>query len=215
MREIESILRKEMQLAKEIAQRDYDEIILKNAEARMKVISSFLHKYEKTDLKSIYQEIHPFRKSLLSEVILSDEEYAKRWQCIAYTGKPFSNDESEIITERGERVRSKSEKIIADKLSALEIPYRYEYPLVLGKITIYPDFTILRKGERQEVYLEHFGMMDDVEYVDKALFKLNTYAKNEIYLGVNLFITYETGKRPLNTKVLDGFLRKVFLGVRH
>jgi len=52
--------------------------------------------------------------------------------------------------------------------------------------------------------------MDDIDYVDKVLFKLNTYEKNEIYLGVNLFITYETGKKALNTKGLDGLLRNLF-----
>ena len=106
-----------------------------------------------------------------------DEEYAKRWQELEYTGKAFADDAPEIITERGERVRSKSEKIIADKLYMLGIPYRYEYPLVLeGNITIYPDFAILRMPQREEVYLEHFGMMDDEDYVENVLMKLNIKA---------------------------------------
>ena len=63
---------------------------------------------------------------------------------------------------------------------------------------------------REEVYLEHFGMMDDPEYADTALYKLSTYEKNEIYLGVNLFVTYETGKKALNTKGLDGLVRNLF-----
>lgn len=91
------------------------------------------------------------------------------------------------------------------------IPYRYEYPLVLdGNVRVYPDFTILKMPERQEVYLEHFGMMDDEEYVEKALFKLSNYERNDIFLGVNLFITYETGKRPINTRALDKMLRQIF-----
>ena len=91
------------------------------------------------------------------------------------------------------------------------IPYRYEYPLTLARgVRIYPDFTILKMPEREEVYLEHFGMMDDAYYVDNALYKLNTYEKNQIYLGVNLFITHETSKNPLNTRALDGMLRKLF-----
>lgn len=121
------------------------------------------------------------------------------------------NEENEIVTERGERVRSKSEKIIADKLFALGIPYRYEYPLVLaGNVKVYPDFTILKMPEREEVYLEHFGMMDDIDYVDSAMYKLSTYEKNKIYLGVNLFITHENSRSPLNTRALDGMLRKIF-----
>ena len=121
------------------------------------------------------------------------------------------DDEIEIITERGERVRSKSEKIIADKLYALGIPYRYEYPLVLsGNIRVYPDFIILKLPEREEVYLEHFGRMDDEEYVESVMYKLSTYEKNRIYLGVNLFVTHETSKNPLNTRALDGMLKSLF-----
>ncbi|MBR3684626.1 MAG: hypothetical protein IKL78_07135 [Lachnospiraceae bacterium] len=91
------------------------------------------------------------------------------------------------------------------------IPYRYECPVTLeGNITMYPDFTILRMPSREEVYLEHLGMMDDMNYVDGVMFKLNTYERNGIYLGVKLFVTYETGKKPLNTRALDGMLRKLF-----
>ena len=52
--------------------------------------------------------------------------------------------------------------------------------------------------------------MDDKNYVDMVMNKLDVYEKNGIYLGVNLFITYETGKNPLNTKLVDQLLRKWF-----
>lgn len=59
------------------------------------------------------------------------------------------------------------------------------------------------------MYLEHFGKLDDKDYAETTLYKLNTYEKNGIYMGVNLFITYETGKKPLHAKALDGLLKKV------
>lgn len=94
----------------------------------------------------------------------------------------------------------------------LGIPYRYECPITLeGSIKIYPDFTILKMPEREEVYLEHFGMMDDVNYVNTALYKLNTYERNGIYLGVNLFLTYETSRKPLNARALDEMIRKLWI----
>ncbi len=198
-------------LAKSIAQRDYDTAVVNTAKERICTIEKFLITYEKTNLKHLYQNVVQGRRSLIEAEIISDEEYAKRWQEIRYVGKEFGCEEYEIITERGERVRSKSEKIIADKLYALGIPYRYEYPLILaGGVRIYPDFTILKMSDREEVYLEHFGMMDDADYVENVLYKLNTYEKNHIYLGVNLFFTHETSKNPLNTRALDGMLRKLF-----
>ena len=116
------------------------------------------------------------------------------------------------MTERGERVRSKSEKIIADKLYMLGIPYRYEFPIVLeGNIKMYPDFTILKMPERKEVYLEHFGKLDDEAYINITIMKLNTYEKNGIYVGVNLFFTYETNRKALNVKALDKMLRTLFV----
>ena len=198
-------------LAKELIQKDYDMAVVRRAKVRIKAIEKFLEAYEKTSLQELYRNISQGRKKLLEEAILSDEEYAKSWQEVMYEGKKFVDDEVEIITERGERVRSKSEKIIADKLYALGIPYRYEYPLVLsGNVRVYPDFTILKLPEREEVYLEHFGRMDDEEYVDSVMYKLSTYEKNRIYLGVNLFITQETSKNPLNTRALDGMLKSLF-----
>jgi len=203
--------KREENLARDIAQKDYDIRVIKNAEERVKAICTFLNKYEKTSLKTLYEKTNPCRRELINTPIISDEEYVRRWQKIEYSGKDFSDDIQEIITEKGERVRSKSEKIIADKLYALGISYRYEYPLVLeGNIKIYPDFTILKMPEREEVYLEHFGMMDDLEYVDSVMYKLNTYERNGIYLGVNLLITHETSRVPLNTRALDGLLRKMF-----
>ena len=203
--------KKEVELAKRLAQRDYDKQIVKAGQERGKAINDFLKKYEKANLKDIYAKTSLERRELIQPFVLSDEEYIKRWKMIEYRGKPFENNEKEIFTENGERVRSKSEKIIADKLYALGIPYRYEYPIVLeNSIKLYPDFTILRMPQRQEVYLEHFGMMDDVGYVEMAMHKLSTYEKNGIYLGVNLFLTYETGKNPLNTRAINELLQELF-----
>lgn len=202
----------ERKIAKSIAQRDYDMKVLKASTERVKAIEVFLKKYEKTSLKEIYQNMNQHRRELIDAVVVSDEEYVKQWQSVEYERKSIINDAQVIITERGERVRSKSEKIIADKLNMLGVPYRYEYPILLDEnIKVYPDFTILRMPEREEVYLEHFGMMDDMDYLSKTVNKLNTYERNGIYLGIKLFITYETSIRPMNTKVLDNMLRALFV----
>lgn len=202
--------KEEKPLVKAIAQRDYDKIALKKARERLRAIEVFMYKYSKTDLKELYNKIHPQRRALIETELISDEEYIRRWEAVKYNGKGGIEDDK-IVTERGENVRSKSEKIIADKLYMLGIPYRYEYPLVLGhNFTVYPDFTILKMPERKEVYFEHFGMLDDEQYLEKMLVKLNSYERNGIYLGVNLLISYETSHSPLNTKALNNQLRELF-----
>lgn len=113
--------------------------------------------------------------------------------------------------EEGKRERGWVVEGVADKLHALGIPYRYEYPLVLeGNIKVYSDFTILKMPQREEVYLEHFGLLDNSEYIDSVIYKLNTYERNGSYLGVKLFITHETSKVPLNTRALDGMIKQLF-----
>ena len=205
--------KKDVNLAKKIAQRDYDACIFKCVTRRIKVIDSFLENYKKTNPDAVYLETNSYRRELIDVSIIPDDEFIKRWQAVPYEGKTFEDDGQIIITEKGERVRSKSEKIIADKLYMLGIPYRYEYPLVLdGNQKVYPDFTILRMPGREEVYLEHLGMMDDIDYVNKAICKINTYEKNGIYPGERLFFTHETGKNPLNTVVMDRMIREWFCG---
>ena len=206
------IRKEECKLAQQLAQRDYDEKILKVAKKRWKGIQCFLEHYRESNPKSVYDGISTNRKDLLEAVIISDEEYCKRWESIKYDGKGFDDEERELYTEKGERVRSKSEKIIADKLYMLGIPYRYEYPLVLkNNIKMYPDFTILKMPERKEMYLEHLGLLDDHDYFNLTLQKLNTYQKNGIYLGVNLFLTFETNKSPLNISALEKLLKEQFV----
>ena len=203
----------ELDVATRIAQRDYDRKIVKLAEERIRAISIFLEKYERTSLKKLYENTKLGRKNLISAEVVSDEEYARQWQEVKYKGKKIEGEMYEIVTEQGERVRSKSEKIIADKLYRLGIPYRYECPLVLKEnIMLHPDFTILKLPERKEVYLEHFGMMDDPAYAEQAIRKLALYERNGIYLGVNLFVTFEDSKRPLSVRALSELLGELFVG---
>ncbi|MBQ4045421.1 MAG: hypothetical protein II627_03140 [Lachnospiraceae bacterium] len=83
--------------------------------------------------------------------------------------------------------------LIANKLFSMNIPYKYEQPLLLNSgTTIFPDFTILDLRRRRELYLEHFGMMDNPEYSEKAIKKNDDYARNGIFLGCQLFITMES-----------------------
>lgn len=204
------ISKKNINIIKKLAQKDYDLRLLKIAEERLCVIRDFLKKYEETNLQKIYVHMNVRRRELLADAVLSEAEYAHRWEAVKYEGKKFAENAPEIVTEKGELVRSKSEKIIADKLYSLGIPYRYEYPLVLERdIVVYPDFTILKVAEQKEIYLEHFGRMDDVDYINTVLYKLHTYERNGIYLGINLFFTYETSTKPLNTRILSEFLSKV------
>ena len=51
-------------------------------------------------------------------------------------------------------------------------------------------------------------MMDDSEYSRKALRKIETFQKNNIFPGDNLLMTFETSDGPLNTRILEELVKK-------
>ncbi len=58
---------------------------------------------------------------------------------------------------------------------------------------------------------EHFGMMDDSDYVEKALYKIMRYEENGIFQGDNLILTYETRKNPINQKQIRRIIQHYLL----
>ena len=202
------IPRGNIKLIKSLAQKEYDEKLLKASERERKAIEAYLNHCPCCTADRLFYELNDVRKDLVNPAIETDESYVKRWQEYPYVGKEFSSDTPALITDRGEKVRSKSEMIIANYLNKENIPYRYEYPVRLrGMGTVYPDFTVLNIRLRKEYYWEHFGMMDDPEYADKAVRKLSTFNSNGYYPGVNMIITFETKSVPLSGKQVKEFIQ--------
>ena len=53
--------------------------------------------------------------------------------------------------------------------------------------------------------------MDDVEYREGMVYKLNSYALAGIFPGEQLLATYETSETPLDTRVIRGLIEKYLL----
>lgn len=203
---------KNSKLITSLAQKDYDLRFLKVIKEQKKKLCKAIKLLSDMDFSKVYSELSEVRKRLVKPYILPDEEYVEQWTNVQYIGKEFSDDTPVLTTERGERVRSKTEKILADKFYSMGIPYRYEYPVTLrGYGVVYPDFTLLNVRERKEVYLEHFGMMDNPEYCQKAIRKLENYVRNGIYIGKNLLVTFETFRNPLDMKMVERMLKEFIL----
>ena len=167
----------EMELARLLAQKNYNESVVKKAEARLKQITW--------------------------------DQLLKMWYEEEYQGKEFKEGTPLILTEKGERVRSKSEKILADYFYRNNIPYKYEKPLYLkGYGIVYPDFTLLSKKTYQEIYWEHEGMMDKQDYARAAVRKIELYQLNNIYPGEQLIMTFETEQSLLNSRLMEKLTEK-------
>jgi ATP-dependent exoDNAse (exonuclease V) alpha subunit len=100
------------------------------------------------------------------------------------------------ITLAGERVRSKSEVIVADALYREKVTYAYERLLVFQNgEKILPDFTI-KKPNRETIYWEHLGMLGDYGYRKDWERKKQIYAENGI--------TIENGLLKISQDELSG-----------
>lgn len=204
------IRKSNMKLIENLAQKDYAEKLLKQLKRDREKVQKFINEYSLNSMEKVYEELASKRKKLVKPYILPDEEFVNQWMQTSYNKKEIMVEVgSEIVTEKGEVVRSKSEKILADKLNLMNIPYHYEQPLFLnGYGTIHPDFTVLNKSTRKEYYWEHFGLMDNPEYCEKAIKKIETMQKNGIYIGEKLIVTFETQSHPLNMKIVENTIKK-------
>lgn len=191
------------EFAHQLIQYDYDTKVLRAAEKEYSVIQRLLNQNKKSGVQKIFQRFSKVRKTLINPVTLSDKTYAEQWLSRQYAGNNFSIS-GEFYTSKGEHVRSKSEVIIADTLARLNIPYRYEYPLELkSDKTIYPDFCCLNLRTRQEIYWEHFGLMDDPEYLSTAITKIQKMQESGYKLGEHFIFTMENSELPLNSKFIQ------------
>ena len=202
----------QMKLIRSLAQKDYDQKVLRNAIIeRNKLVSAAGHLGNKS-VESVFTSLSSERQQLVDPVWLPDDLFIKQWESYRYTPKPFSENCPEFYTEKGERVRSKSEVIIADTLNKMMIPYRYECPLVFKNgVMIHPDFTVLNVVTRKTMYLEHLGSMDYPFYSGTSLERISLFESNGIYLGDRLVITYETSRKPLNIKSLKDKFKRDFM----
>ena len=206
------IKKEQMDLVKKLAQKDYDRKLLKELKTRYNALLRTYKVYAETNPYIIFEKSCAERQKLIVSEYLPDKNYAEMWQGLPYKKKGFVEGEREIYTIKEERVRSKSEKIIADTFERKGIPYRYEALLVFQEgIQLYPDFTVLNKRTREVFYLEHFGMMDDPEYAERAVRRIEEYEQHGILPGKQLLITFETKRRPLNMKTVDIIIQEYFL----
>lgn len=200
---------KDIKDAQKLAQKEYNKKIYQLAKKRVGQISRLLNDYEDDEIENCFYNEHYGKRALIKPVEPLWEDKVNSWLDDEYEGKRFNEDTIEIYTQKGERVRSKSEKILADYFNYHRIPYKYEHPLKLKEFGIvYPDFTLLSKKTGREIYWEHNGMMDNPIYAQKAVKKINAYERNGIFVGDRLILTFETEQTALSTDVLEKMIER-------
>jgi hypothetical protein len=198
-------------LARQLAQKTYQEAVIHISTGRLKQISRLLVDYADDEIEQIYLSSHTERQALITPLEPTTDQLIYDFQNETYKGKEFQEGVPVILTEKGERVRSKSEKILADYFFRNGIPYKYEKPLFLkGFGMVHPDFTLFSPKLRKEIYWEHEGRMDDPVYARNAVKKIYGYEQNGLFEGERLILTYETEETVINTKDIERKLNQCY-----
>ena len=213
------IKNKEVELAGMLAQKQYYLMIKPILENNLHILKSLLNKYHPEELQKIFEELSTVRRNLIEPLEESVEVRVRNWYAEEYEKNIFHSENLKFETEQGELVRSKSELIIANILyqHKNKILYKYERPLNIrmdGMIkTIYPDFTILNITTGKITYWEHAGRMDNPDYADDFVKKTNAYIQNDMLLGRDVLITYESMEHPLEISVVRKIVESLMYSI--
>ncbi len=150
-------------------------------------------------LKELKSEIKTIIKGMLTfSVSIADVEWEIKAQKLKKglkkaQKKPFMG-RCRYMTVKGDLVRSRAERKIANELYDRGISYLYEQTMVIQGKRILPDFIIFLNGKM--IIWEHLGMLDIPEYAAKWERKRVFYETIGYIEGVNLIVTTE--------KTIDG-----------
>lgn len=203
-------------LARQLAQKEYDTRVVRIASWQKSAIERLLNNPSyglvENSIEGILDTVNQHKRDLIAPYAVSDERFARQWHAVAFEPDVFALGEMAFTTEKGERVRSKSEVIIANLLSSRGVYYHYEKPLMLDRgLCVHPDFTVLNARTRKEYVWEHFGMMDNPEYCNNTIRKITAYGLAGYPLGIKLIATFESREFPLSTQIVDLLIREYLL----
>jgi len=196
-------------LAQQLAKKTYLSNLLEDKLNEKESIQFYLKHHSKFPKSEQVLQIPEFRE-LLEDYFMSFSEKQKQWCRASYEKNPHYPEHLTHKSSSGNCVRSKAECLIDTMLYIKHIPFRYECALQLGEATIYPDFTIQHPKTGAIYYWEHFGMMDNPDYAQKALSKQKLYAMHGIIPSHQLIVTYETSEKPLGSEEIEQIIEKYF-----
>ena len=124
------------------------------------------------------------------------------WAIEEYTRSTYLEDDLKHRTSRGLWTRSKSESLIAERLYAHKIPFRYEQVLETEFGIMIPDF-IIPAADGTFYYLEHAGMPQVDEYWKRHKEKIDKYEKLGIVPWKNLIVTYDNEEGGIDLATIE------------
>lgn len=203
--------KKEKQLAQKLAAKKYYQLRKKDLQRELSACRMYLGRADNSQSAIERMMQNAEYERLLGRHFNSMDTELAQWTNAEYE-RNGSHAENLIVQGTGGKfVRSKSEAIIDRTLYYFGVPFRYEDKLILGNSIFYPDFTIRHPKTGRFFYWEHFGIMDNPEYANRACQKIKSYCECGIIPSVNLILTYETKEYPLAIERVERLVKEYFL----
>lgn len=186
-----------------LATKRYLSLLLEDTMHDKKLLDSYITQYNSHTRLADNFAISPlYSKHISHSSLISPDslpQNVQNWLNIPFVSNPKHPEALIHDSISGHKLRSKSEVMIDTMLYLSNIPYKYEAPLMLNGIAFYPDFTLYRAATGQQVYWDHFGLMDQPQYRNSFINKLQTYTSNGLIPNINLIMTFETSGNPLTS----------------
>ena len=186
------IPKKNRKFAAALAQKSYDEKVLRLARQEEELISKLIKTCEADAIDGAYDNCPEGRKLLIEPVRPSDDEFREEWNKQPSCLLGFGENDPEFFTKR--------------------VDYLFECEIRLpGYGTANPDFFVLDIKNRRTIIWEHLGKMGDPAYVERNLRKINGYLKLGYIIGETLILTFESESQPISTAVIENTVKHYFL----
>ena len=156
-----------------------------------------------------------YRNSQLQASSQASDSAAARWKKMKEAEKakykPFKPERLIHPAIDGTMMRSKSEVMIANYLTAHGITFVYELPYWDGDKMALPDFTILSPVDHTtEIIIEHQGMLDLPEYQQKFIRSVRFYLHTDLIPNRDLFFTLDHEDGHIDLRQIDSILHTAF-----
>ncbi len=171
------------------------------------LILDFLNKYQTPLPESVQKTLgEAYQNDQLDLFSIPVRKNNQNWAEQPYRRNSMYPEQLTQKTLRGDFVRSKSEVIIANTYFSKTILYRCEEVIQVGNYTFAPDFSVWVASLDKVKYHEHFGMMHDPRYREKALKKINEYIAAGYRPYEDILFTFDDLEGNIDAQVLDNLI---------
>ena len=189
-----------------LVRKRYVEKAIAVVEKDIKLLDYAIKGFESIDENAVMKNF--FNKyPQLYDGIFYNKVNAREWEECYEPPKDFYSVDLKSVSLKGVDMRSDGEIYITSRLDHFKIPHRYEANLIHPNLSGYhPDFTILRPRDNKLIYWEHFGKVNDDDYIRYNIEKVTLYIEYGITPWDNLIMTFNNKEGGFNAKLIDAMI---------